>query len=432
MTIQTEQLRKNIDSEINILREISDLFARAENSTAEEKRIILKTIESLGESMKTINRAIPKILENIVIEEKKTSAVEKPLEEIKQKGIARGIVLKPEDKERFLTELNISEELIKKIKKKKIEQKGEYEEFQKARGYLRFANKLFLETATNMIKKGYFADLHSDLRKSNLNILLEGYVAMMLLTSTLALILGIILFVFFMLFDFNFGLPIITIYSGGYLERFAKIIWLPLIMPLATFIALYIYPSTEAKSIEKNINEELPFAVVHMSSISGSGIAPVEIFKIIGTSNEYPYMKREIRKVLNQINIYGYDLVTALNNVSKSTPSAKLSALFTGLSTTINTGGNLSDFFQKRAETLLLEYKLDKEKFIKLAETFMDIYISVVIAAPMIMMLLLIMISVSGLQTGFSPYQLTFITIAGVAFVNIIFLGFLQTKKGGI
>jgi flagellar protein FlaJ len=132
---------------------------------------------------------------------------------------------------------------------------------------------------------------------------------------------------------------------------------------------------------------------------------------------------------LNQINIYGYDLVTALNNVAKNTSSQKLAELLNGLSATINSGGSLSDFFQKRAETLLVGYKLDKEKFIKVAETFMDVYISVVIAAPMILMLMLVMISVSGIQTGFTPYQLTFITIGGVAIVNLGFLGFLQTKQ---
>ncbi|MCX8158718.1 MAG: type II secretion system F family protein [Candidatus Pacearchaeota archaeon] len=428
MITQIEQLKKNIDGEIKILGEISNLFVRFENSTGEERRIILSTIDSLSKNMKMINRAIPKILESIVIEERKEKKEDK-LERIEE-GIAEGVVLKLEDKEKFLTELNINEEFIKKLKKKKSEGEEKYEEFKKARGYLKLANRFFLESSISMVKKGYFSDLYNDLKKSNLNILLEGYVAMMLLTSVIAFCLGVFLFVFFMLFDISFSMPLISAYKGGFFPRFSKIIWLPLIMPLITFIALYIYPSTEAKSIEKNINEELPFAVVHMSSISGSGIAPVEIFKIIGNSKDYPYLKRELRKVLNQINIYGYDLVSALNNVSKSTPSAKLSALMAGLSTTINTGGNLSDFFQKRADSLLLEYKLDKEKFIKVAETFMDIYISVVIAAPMIIMLLLIMISISGLQTGFSPYQLTFITIAGVAFVNIIFLAFLQTKKG--
>jgi hypothetical protein len=59
----------------------------------------------------------------------------------------------------------------------------------------------------------------------------------------------------------------------------------------------------------------------------------------------------------------------------------------------------------------------------------MDIYISVVIAAPMILMLLLVMISVSGIQTGFTTNELTIITILSVSLINIVFLGFLQAKQ---
>ena len=123
-------------------------------------------------------------------------------------------------------------------------------------------------------------------------------------------------------------------------------------------------------------------------------------------------------------------MVTALNNVSKSTSSPKLAELFTGLSTTISSGGSLSDFFQKRADTMLTDYRLEKEKSIKAAETSMDIYISIVIAAPMILMLLLVMVSVSGIQIGFTPNELTLMTVGGVIFVNFLFLGYLQTKRG--
>ena len=129
------------------------------------------------------------------------------------------------------------------------------------------------------------------------------------------------------------------------------------------------------------------------------------------------------------MNIYGYDLLTALNNVAQSTPSERLSELFIGLSTTIHSGGNLSDFFEKRSGTLLTSYRIDREKFTKIAETFMDIYISVVIASPMILILLLIMISVSGVQMGFSPNQMTIAIILLVSIINIVFLGVLQIKQ---
>ena len=168
-----------------------------------------------------------------------------------------------------------------------------------------------------------------------------------------------------------------------------------------------------------------------MSAISGSGIQPSEIFRIIGLSREYPYLRKEIRKVINQINLYGYDLVTALNNSSSVTPSEKLAELFSGLSTTITSGGDLSKFFEKRSETLLAEYRLTREKYVKTAETFMDIYISVVIAAPMILMLLFVMLSIGdfGSGLGLTIGRLTFFVIAILTLINTVFLTFLHLNQ---
>ena len=99
------------------------------------------------------------------------------------------------------------------------------------------------------------------------------------------------------------------------------------------------------------------------------------------------------------------------------------------LSSTISSGGSLNEFFEKRAETLLTEYRLEREKFTRVAETFMDIYISIVIAAPMILMLLLIMISISGISIGFTTQQMTLLIILIISAVNVLFIGFLQIKQ---
>jgi archaellum biogenesis protein FlaJ (TadC family) len=424
-----DDLKKKVGEEIEILREISIFSRRLEGANASEKRLISDGLNSLRLSLKVINSSIPEILNEIEIA-KPAPVIEKSAKPSEKKLVSRGEAMpKIEKKEEYLKQLDISESLMKKLKKKGAEKEEKIEEFKKARGYLRMSNKLFLKTASNLIKKGYFGDLPSELRRSNLEILFETYVAMMLFTVLLSFFAAILFTIFLLFFNLKFALPFVELYQGAMILRAIKVVWLPLVIPIVVFLALYYYPSTEKSSISKRIDEELPFAVIHMSSISGSGIEPTEIFKIIGLSKDYPFLKREIRKVLNQINIYGYDLVTALNNVSKSTSNQKLAELFGGLSTTINSGGNLTDFFQKRAETLLVSYKLEKEKSIKVAETFMDIYISVVIAAPMILMLMLVMISISGIQIGFTPQQLTLITIGGVALINIVFLGYLQTKQ---
>ncbi len=109
-------------------------------------------------------------------------------------------------------------------------------------------------------------------------------------------------------------------------------------------------------------------------------------------------------------------------------PSTKLAELLNGLATTINSGGDLPEFFDKRSQTLLFEHRIEKEKNTKSAETFMDIYISVVIASPMILMLLLMMMSISGLS-WLSTSMITLIMILGVSLANVIFLTFLHIKQ---
>ena len=282
-----------------------------------------------------------------------------------------------------------------------------------------------------MINKGKFIGLKADLRKSNLNILPTTYISMMFLGILSAFLIGFAGLLFFIFFNVSFSYPFLVPLDGGYLARMLKLSWIIFAVPLITLVGFYFYPYSEMKSLGAKIDKELPFVVIHMSSISGSGIEPTKIFKIIEKSKEYKNTGGELRKLLNQINIYGYDLVTALKDVAKSTPSSKLAELLKGLSTAIMTGGDLKSFLKKRSETLLLNYRLEREKFTKTAETFMDIYISVVIAAPMILLLLLVMISVSGISVGFSTEVMTLMLIAVVAVINILFIVLLGLKQPG-
>ena len=133
--------------------------------------------------------------------------------------------------------------------------------------------------------------------------------------------------------------------------------------------------------------------------------------------------------MINEINLYGYDFVSALKNTSKNSPSKKLSELLNGLATTITSGGDLTNFFDERAETLLFNYRLEQERSSRTAETFMDIYISLLIAAPMILMLLMIIMKISGLGITMSFLTISLLISLVVIIVNIIFLAFLHLKK---
>ena len=430
-----EELKNNVDMEDKLVSQLIWSYSKLKNATEGEKELLIKSINSLQKSLKIINRAIPQIIDNLrfvkPLTEKNNYKQPSNLESFYyKKNNSERVVISSRDKENLFKELNITEESINRLKKQKsIIVKNQAENFKAARGYLKLANKLFLKSATKLINKGHFKNLPSDLKKANIDILFRSYVAMILLTTLISFCFSIGLFLFLIFFDLSFNLPLISLYSENYLLRTLKLIWIPLILPAISFLFSYFYPKLEKVAISKKISQELPFAVIHMSAISGSGISPIEIFRIITVSEDYPNIKKEIRKVLNQINVYGYDLVTALNNVSSSTPSRKLSELLSGLSTTIKSGGDLKDFFEKRSETLLLSYRLEREKYSKTAETFMDVYISIVIAAPMILMLLLIIMSVSNFGIGLSSGQLTFLIVSIITIINIVFLFFLHINQ---
>jgi len=158
-------------------------------------------------------------------------------------------------------------------------------------------------------------------------------------------------------------------------------------------------------------------------------LEPSKIFKIILATGEYPNIGKEFTKLINKINVYGYDLVTSLKSTALNSPSQKLRDLLNGLATTITSGGDLREFFDKRSQTLLFEHRLEREKDTKAAETFMDVYISVVIAAPMILMLLLMMMKISGLGIALETSSITLIMVLSVSLLNAAFLTFLYLKK---
>ena len=427
-----ENLKKSILKEKKIVGELNSFFNYPKKiEGVEDRKMIISHLNSLKSSLKKTNENVLKSLEKIFLTKPLTSEIQ----EVKPKTeTSLPVEKEPKPSRRFHQKLTgdlkptkLEEETLKRIKKK--EKKVKVKKEGKKGKYVKIANKLFSNLSRRLIKNKKFSTLKRDLVKSNLQIAPAGYISIILFTTLLSIFVALIIFLFFLFFNFEATLPIITKATEDIGIRFLKVFWILLLIPIITFLFAYLYPSLEKKSVGNKINQELPFATIHMAAISGSMLEPSRIFNIIITTKEYPNIGREFTKLINEINIYGYDLVTALRNSAFNSPSKKLSELFNGLATTINSGGDLPEFFEKRSESLLFEHKLGKEKRTKAAETFMDIYISIVIAAPMILMLLLMMMKISGLGISLSTSAITLIMTIGVSAINVVFLTFLHLRQ---
>ncbi|MBU1252532.1 MAG: type II secretion system F family protein [Nanoarchaeota archaeon] len=463
--ITIEELGQKIAREKKMISELGSLLEHIRMARSnEEKRMAYSQIESLTRLLRNTGQEAITIAEEIMLakslmpksapenseeaSKKKFQVLpvtpevkaispedfrnSKTMSEQDQQMMNAGAQIPPSERVTYVKGEDFELTPMEKLTIKRMKNKDKKVEFKREREpseYMKVSSKMFYNLSTSLLDRGMFHKLKRDLIRSNMEIVPKSYISAVFFSTFLAAIISVFIVVFFMFFSVSATPPFISFGEGGLLARLLKFFWIIIALPVVAFIFGYFYPSAERKSIERRINAELPFATIHMSAISSSMIEPSKLFEIIISTKEYPHIEKELTKLQNEINIYGYDLVTALRNRAFNSPSRKLSELFNGLATTITSGGNLPVFFDKRSQSLLFEHRLDIEKQSKASETFMDIYISVVIASPMILMLLLMMMRISGLGIALSPGMITVVIITAVVVINAIFLGFLQLRQ---
>ena len=215
-----DELIKNLNTEIEMLKEIAIYSRKNDYATEHERRLLNTTIDALKEGLKIINETMPELIREISIDDKSTSqkkSEEKTKVKFKSLDSELEVILKSKDKKRFLKEILISEKAVKKLRSQGSKKTGmeKYGEFKPSRGYVKLGNKWFLDYSSNLLKKGYFKSLYFSLKKANFEILLDSYIAIMIMTTIVSFILCFFLMIILLYLNFSFELPYYSIYSGS-------------------------------------------------------------------------------------------------------------------------------------------------------------------------------------------------------------------------
>jgi len=447
----SDELKENLRQMKEIVRELHTFSQQYENignfeysSNIEvdrrEKKLLREVIFFLTDQLKILNGSLPGLINRIGLYKGLTSKKETKitggdqLTKIRyqhEEGKEIALVISIKDKNRFIKNLSQSRFSIKKLKDKYAIEKKQITH-KKSNSYARTSNKFFRKFSNELVAKGYFRKLNRSLRKINSKYVVSTYISMLLLASFLVMLGSILLFIILLFLDISFLYPFISIVKEPLYLRMIKFFWIVPILPIICAILFYILPSAEAKNLGKKIDQELPFVTIHMSAIASSGVEPISIFRIILKGEDYKYTNIEFKKLMNLINFHGESTANALRKISTSTSSLKLKSLLNGLAVTITSGGELGEFLNQHAETMLFDYKLERERNNKISETFMDIYISVAIAAPMILLMIFVIIGSTGLMGNLfnlSTDVLSILLILSIVVLNIFFLLFLRIKQ---
>ncbi len=338
--------------------------------------------------------------------------------------------LTKQQKKKYITDLGIDKSELKEfIKLQKYREKNadiislkkaDYNIY-KPSGIAQIANKFMKTSADNLINKypQLFEPIFRHFNMVEMDLLSRSYISVMLFFTLLSLPA---IFLFFLALNFAFNLSILMIILISILGMFL------------TLIGFYFYPASLIGGKNDKIKLELPFALVHMSAVAGSGAQPISIFQLIVESDEYPELKKEIKKILNYVNLFGYNLTNALRNVAQTTPNPEFKELLNGMISTIETGGDLRGYLKEKAEDALNLYKLDRKKQVEALATYAEIYTAILIASPLLMLVTLAIInSIGGNIGGLSVSLIAWLGILGaLPLLNIGFMLFINSSQKGL
>jgi flagellar protein FlaJ len=235
--------------------------------------------------------------------------------------------------------------------------------------------RIFGRTSPSFLKHVEFKDY---LERARIKIYPETYVSLMLFMAVITIPISAVCALVTLLYGF---IPVIFL--------------IPL--PLFVMIGFFLVPMSRASERAANLEREMPFASAYISVMASGGIAPYSSFKRLSEVELLPYMKGEAREIIKDVEIFGIDPLTAIENAAKKNPLDIFKDFLSGYASTVIIGGDIAHFLERKAEDIFkaraLRVRAAAERLGMLLETF-------IIVNVMMSLCFYIMFSVENIGGG--------------------------------
>jgi len=227
-------------------------------------------------------------------------------------------------------------------------------------------------------------EFKGNLKKAGMKIYPETYVTLMFLAAVLTIPVSIIALILLYLY---------------------KLVFLVFLVPMPAFIMIVfmIAPSAKAGERASSLEREMPFAAAYITVMATGGISPYMSIKRLCKVDLMPAMRREAREIMRDVEIFGIDPLSALEDSSKNHPLDVYRDFMAGYASTVITGGDISHFLETKTHDIFkqrsLRIKAAAERLGTLLESF-------VIVMVLMSLCFYILFSVDAIySTGVSMYS---------------------------
>lgn len=198
------------------------------------------------------------------------------------------------------------------------------------------------------------------LERAKIKIYPETYVSLMFLSALATLPITI--------------LALIILYFYAFIPA---IILVP--TPIYVMIGFMLIPISKASDRAGSLEREMPFVAAYISVMASGGISPYTSFKRLSQIRLLPTMMVEAREIVKDVEIFGFDPLTAIQNAARRNPLDTYQDLLSGYASTVIIGGDVKHFLERKAEDIFklrtMRVKAAAERLGMLLESFIIVMV---------------------------------------------------------
>lgn len=260
-----------------------------------------------------------------------------------------------------------------------------------------------------------FRDLDSSLQSAGLKITFKAYVS---LTVLAAILISTAMLIFIpCLFILLFNMPFLPAFLFG--------VGSSLFAGAFSVIGFYFYPIYRADKLKRELEDELPFTTGYMAILASAGVSPERTFYSLSNISVPLAVSTEAKDIVRNVNLFGSDIISALQEASKRTPSRRFHEMLEGFISTIHSGSNLAAYLREKSGQYMKLKKINLRKFSDTLSTLAEFYVALLVTGPLLLVIMLaVMAMLGGGNLGIlSPnLMLQILTYIGIPLGSIMFL----------
>jgi archaellum biogenesis protein FlaJ (TadC family) len=231
--------------------------------------------------------------------------------------------------------------------------------------------------------------------KSNLSIIYETYVGQLFFYSFLSINLFLVYFLYLFLAFWRFS------FVNAIVASFV----LTLTMTFLLATVFYLYPFAKYQQQKEDIERNMVFGISYMNIISKSGVPVQKTILYISKEKDFGEFSKEFERIHKYITFMGKDIVSSLKEVSHRTSSERFKKFIDGLAATISSGSDLNKYLAEESRKEIENYRERGSKYISIMSMFADIYIVMLLIAPLCVITILAVFSL--METTFLGFEIT-------------------------